>query len=122
MEEGWMSALLMISGSRTEKEARKIAKTLVEGRLAACVNIIPRVNSFFYWEGKLCVEREAMILIKTTSKKSKIIMNKIKEVHSYEVPEIVFLEVDGGEKKYLEWVNKMVGGKKILTKMFKGVK
>ncbi|MGD0627156.1 MAG: divalent-cation tolerance protein CutA [Thermodesulfobacteriota bacterium] len=122
MEEGWMSALLMISGSRTEKEARKIAKTLVEGRLAACVNIIPRVNSFFYWEGKLCVEREAMILIKTTSKKSKVIMNKIKEVHSYEVPEIVFLEVDGGEKKYLEWVNKMVGGKKILTKMFKGVK
>ncbi len=117
-----MSALLMISGSRTEKEARKIAKTLVEGRLAACVNIIPRVTSFFYWEGKLCVEKEAMILIKTTSKKSKIIMNKIKEAHSYEVPEIVFLKVDGGEKKYLEWVNKMVGEKKILTKMFKGVK
>ena len=104
-----MSALLMISGSRTEKEARKIAKTLVEGRLAACVNIIPRVNSFFYWEGKLCIEREAMILIKTTSEKSKIIMNKIKEIHSYKVPEILFLEVDGGEKNYLDWVKKIGG-------------
>jgi periplasmic divalent cation tolerance protein len=112
MEEGWMGAVLMISGAGTEKEARKIAKTLVEGRLAACVNIVPRVNSFFYWGGKLCVEKEAMILIKTTSQKSKIIMNKIKEVHSYEVPEIVFLEVDGGEKNYLEWVKKMVGEKK----------
>lgn len=112
-----MSVLLMISGSGTEKEARKIAKTLVEGRLAACVNIIPRVSSFFYWEGKLCVEKEAMILIKTASKNSKIIINKIKEIHSYKVPEIVFLKVDGGEKNYLEWVSKMVGEKKILTKI-----
>jgi periplasmic divalent cation tolerance protein len=107
MEGGWMSALLMISGAGTEKEARKIAKTLVEGRFAACVNVIPGINSFFYWGGKLCVEKEAMILIKTTSKKSKTIINKIKEIHSYEVPEIVFLEVDGGEKNYLEWVKKM---------------
>jgi len=104
-----MTALLMISTAPTEREARRIAKTLVEGRLAACVNIIPRVNSFFYWEGKFCSEKEAMILIKTTPQKSKIIINKIKEIHSYKVPEIVFLEVDGGEKNYLEWVNKIVG-------------
>ncbi len=103
-----MRVLLMISGAPTEKEAQKIAKTLVEGKLAACVNVIPRVNSFFFWEGKLCVEKEAMILIKTTRKKSKIIINKIKEIHSYKVPEMVFLEVDGGEKNYLDWVNKFV--------------
>jgi len=107
-----MRTVLMISGAPTENEARKIAKILVEGRLAACVNIIPRVNSFFYWEGKFCSEKEAMILIKTTPQKSKIIINKIKEIHSYKVPEIVFLEVDGGEKNYLEWVNKIVGQKK----------
>ncbi len=103
-----MRAFLMISGAPTEKEAEKIAQTLVEGRLAACVNIIPRVNSFFYWEGKLCREKEAMILIKTTSQKSRIIMNKIKKVHSYKVPEIVFLKVDGGEKNYLDWVKRVI--------------
>ena len=114
-----MRAVLMISGAPTEKEARKIAKTLVEGRLAACVNIIPRVNSFFYWEGKFCLEKEAMILIKTTLEKSRIIINKIKEIHSYKVPEIVFLEVDGGEKNYLDWVKRTLGQKKILTKIAK---
>jgi len=103
-----MTAHLMISGAPTEKEARKIAKTLVEERLAACVNIIPKVNSFFHWEGKLCVEKEAMILIKTTPQKCKIIINKIKEMHSYKVPEIVFLEVDGGERNYLDWVKKVL--------------
>jgi periplasmic divalent cation tolerance protein len=119
MEGGWMSALLMISGAATEKEARKIAKTLVEGRFAACVNVIPGINSFFYWGGKLCVEKEAMILIKTTLEKSRIIINKIKEIHSYKVPEIVFLEVDGGEKNYLDWVKRTLGQKKILTKIAK---
>jgi len=99
----------MISAAPTERDARKIAKTLVEGRLAACINIIPRVNSFFYWEGKFCAEKEAMILIKTTRQKSKIIINKIKEIHSYKVPEVIFLEVDGGEKNYLDWVNKILG-------------
>lgn len=111
-----MRALLMISGAPTEKEAGKIAKTLVEGRLAACVNIIPRVNSFFYWEGKLCIEKEVMILIKTTRKKLKIIMHKIKEIHSYKVPEILFLEVDGGEKNYLDWVKKNSSIKKNIDK------
>jgi periplasmic divalent cation tolerance protein len=112
MEEGWMRAVLMISSAPSEKEGRRIAKTLVEGKLAACVNIIPRVNSFFYWEGKFCVEKESMIFIKTTLQKSKIIINKIKEIHSYKVPEIAFLEVDGGEKNYLDWMKKVLQQKK----------
>ena len=107
-----MTALLMISTAPTEREARRIAKTLVEGRLAACVNIIPRVNSFFFWEGKLCAEKEAMIFIKTTLQESKKIINKIKEIHSYKVPEIIYLEVDGGEKNYLNWVKKILAQKK----------
>jgi periplasmic divalent cation tolerance protein len=107
MEEGWMSAILMISTAGTEKEARKIAKTLVEGGLVACANVIPGVSSFFYWEGKFCEEKEALILIKSIRRKSKKIINKIKEMHRYEIPEIVLLEVDGGEKKYLEWVHKL---------------
>jgi periplasmic divalent cation tolerance protein len=107
-----MSALLMISTAGSEKEARKIAKELVEARLAACANIIPGVTSLFYWEGKLCQEKEAMILIKTAQGKSTEIKNKIKRIHSYEIPEMLFFRVDAGEKKYLQWVSRMVGGKR----------
>jgi periplasmic divalent cation tolerance protein len=107
MEVGWMSAILVISTAGTEQEARKIAKILVEERLAACVNVISGVSSFFYWQGKFCEEKEAWLLIKSVSRKFKKIINKIKEIHSYQTPEILFLEVDGGEKKYLEWVNRL---------------
>jgi periplasmic divalent cation tolerance protein len=103
-----MDALLMISTTGSEKEARKIARSLVEERLAACANVIPGVRSFFYWEGRLCQEKEALILIKTVNNKARKIMDKIKKIHSYEVPEIIFFRVDMGEKNYLKWVKKMV--------------
>ena len=103
-----MDTLWMISTTGSEKEARKIARSLVEERLAACANVIPGVRSFFYWEGRLCQEKEALILIKTMNSKAKKIMDKIKKIHSYEVPEIIFFRVDMGEKNYLKWVEKMV--------------
>jgi len=103
-----MDALLMISTTGSEKEARKIARSLVEERLAACANVSPGVRSFFYWEGRLCQEKEALILIKTVNNKARKIMDKIKKIHSYEVPEIIFFRVDMGEKNYLKWVKKMV--------------
>lgn len=103
-----MDALLVISTAGSEKEARRVARNLVEDRLAACVNVIPGISSFFYWEGKLCQEKEALILIKTVDNKSKKIINKIKKIHSYEVPEMIFLRVDGGEKNYLKWLKEIV--------------
>jgi periplasmic divalent cation tolerance protein len=103
-----MDTLLMISTTGSEKEARKIARSLVEERLAACANVIPGVRSFFYWEGRLCQEKEALILIKTVNNKARKIMDKIKKIHRYEVPEIIFFRVDMGEKNYLKWVKKMV--------------
>ena len=107
-----MGVLLMISTAGSEKEARKIAQKLVEARLAACVNIIPGVTSLFYWEGKLCQERETMIFIKTSGGRYREIINKIKEIHSYEVPEMLFFRVDAGEKRYLQWMSGMVGDKR----------
>jgi periplasmic divalent cation tolerance protein len=103
-----MYALLMISTTGSEKEARRVARSLVEERLAACANVIPGVCSFFFWKGRLCQEREALILIKTMSRKAKKIIDKIKKIHSYDVPEIIFFRVDRGEKNYLKWVEKMV--------------
>lgn len=103
-----MDGLVMISTAGSEKEARRIARILVEDRLAACANVIPGVTSFFFWGGKFCREKEALIVVKTVEKRSKEIINKIKKVHSYEVPEIIFLKVHEGEKNYLNWLNKMV--------------
>jgi len=98
----------MISTAGSEKEARKVARILVEERLAACANVIPGVRSFFYWKGRLCREKEALILVKTVNNQAKRIIDKIKEIHSYEVPEIIFFRVDKGEKNYLKWVEKMM--------------
>jgi periplasmic divalent cation tolerance protein len=76
----------------------------VENGLTACVNVVPGVNSFFLWQGKRCLEKEVILFGKTTKAQKAAIINKIKDLHSYELPEILFLNVEGGEKKYLEWV------------------
>ena len=102
-----MGFVLMIS-TAPEREASQIGQALVTAGLAACVNIIRGVSSIFRWQGKLCREKEALLLIKTTSARSQKIINKIKEIHSYEVPEIIFFRVDGGEEKYLKWVNDLL--------------
>lgn len=104
-------AIVVISTASSEKEGGKIAQHLVEKKLAACVSVIPRVKSFFYWEGKLCQEKEAMLFIKTVEGKLKRLINEIKKIHSYEVPEIIFLKVDGGEKDYLQWIEKALAEK-----------
>jgi len=107
-----MKTLVVISTAGSEKEGWKIAQKLVESKLAACVNVIPKVTSFFYWEGKLCQAQEVVLLIKTIQKQLKKIINEIKKIHSYEMPEVISLQVDGGEEGYLKWVNKMLAGKK----------
>jgi len=108
-----MRTWVVISTAASEKEGWRIAQKLVEGKLAACVNVIPKVTSFFYWKGKLCREREVIILIKTIQSQLNKLINEIKKIHSYEVPEVISLHVDRGEERYLQWVNKTLAGKKI---------
>jgi len=108
-----MKAFVVISTAGSEKEGWKIAQQLVEAKLAACVNVIPKVTSFFYWEGKICQEQEAILLIKTIQRHLKKIIKEIKVIHSYEVPEVISLQIDTGEEKYLKWINEMLAGGKI---------
>jgi periplasmic divalent cation tolerance protein len=102
-----MKTLVVISSAGSEKEGWKIGQKLVESRLAACVNVIPKVKSFFYWGGKVRREQEVILVIKTMQKQLKKIIKEINKTHSYEVPEIISLRVDGGEEKYLKWVRRM---------------
>ncbi|MCX7886631.1 MAG: divalent cation tolerance protein CutA [Verrucomicrobiae bacterium] len=91
------------------EEARKLAQTVLEAKLAACVNIVSAVESHYWWEGKLEQAAECLLLVKTTAEKTDPLMRAIKAAHSYQVPEIIFVPVARGERRYLKWVQTVVG-------------
>ena len=94
--------ILVTAGS--EGEAEKIAQTLVEERLAACVNIISPIRSIYRWEGKTQDDREWLLVIKTERKHFADVEARVKSLHSYQVPEVIALPVVDGSERYLEWV------------------
>jgi len=87
-----------------EGEAERIARVLLEERLAACCNVLPGVVSHFRWKGKIEREAEALILVKTTREVSRDLVAKVREIHTYDVPEVVLLDVGEGLEEYLQWV------------------
>jgi periplasmic divalent cation tolerance protein len=95
--------VLITAGS--EEEANKIARSLVKEKKAACVNIVPGVNSLFHWKGKIDSARESLLLVKTRAPLLPEIISLVKETHSYEVPEIIALPIIGGSEEYLEWLD-----------------
>ena len=97
---------LVTCSSRTE--ARRVARTLLAKKLAACVNIVGGLESHYWWRGKLESARECLLLIKTTRARMGGITSAVKTVHSYEVPEVIFLPVVEGERKYLKWIRSSV--------------
>src|SRR3990167_7706732 len=100
-----MGNIIVLITAANKREARKIARRLVEGKLAACVNIIPAVNSLFRWQGKIDKTKEVLLIAKTKLSAFKKIVTLVKRLHSYQVPEIIALPIIAGEKKYLEWLN-----------------
>lgn len=89
------------------EESEKIARLLVEERLAACVNVAD-VKSHFRWKGELCEDREALLIIKTEKSKVDMIITRIKEVHSYELPEIIAIPIVAGYDTYLAWIGEQL--------------
>ena len=102
MEENAKVVILITTS--TYEEAHKISDVLLTQRKAACVNIVPRVNSFFWWQGKIDSEQECLLVAKTKASLLDEIVNLVREVHSYEVPEIIALPIVGGNQDYLEWM------------------
>ena len=100
--------LLVLTTSGSESEAQKIALELVERRLAACVNIVPKIQSVYRWEGKVESAEEYLLLIKTTQALSSKVQSTIRELHSYELPECILVSVDGGSSEYLKWIEESV--------------
>ena len=94
----------------TRAAARRLAAALVTRRLAACVNILPGVESIFWWEGKMSRSREALLLLKTTKARLGTLTRAILTLHPYEVPEVIAVPVTAGHGAYLRWVASSVSG------------
>ena len=92
----------------TQEEAQKIAGVLLERRKTACVNIVPSVDSHYWWEGKLETDREALLIIKTRAALVDELVDLVKEIHPYDVPEVIALPIVGGNRDYLEWLDREV--------------
>jgi|SRR5690348_10466681 periplasmic divalent cation tolerance protein len=101
--------VLVLTTAGNEGEAQKIAQELVERRLAACVNIIPRVQSIYRWEGKVETAEEFLLVIKTTKTRSADVKVAIRELHSYDLPECVVVSMEDGSAEYLKWIEESVG-------------
>jgi periplasmic divalent cation tolerance protein len=94
----------------SQEEGRQIARSLVERRLAACVNLVPQIESVYQWKGKIETSQEWMLVIKTTSGVVGLLRDAVDELNSYEVPEFLVLAVEGGSAGYLNWIGESVGG------------
>lgn len=99
-----MHIVIFVTASNKE-EAEKIARALVENKLAACVNTVGGIKSVFWWEGKLDSANEVLLIIKSKKSKLSRIITLVKSLHSYQVPEIIALPIIAGEKKYLRWLD-----------------
>lgn len=97
-----ISIVLVTAGS--EEEASRIGHALVEEKLAACANIIPRIRSIYRWKGDIHNDEEYLMIIKTRTSLFPALKKRVREIHSYEVPEIIAFSVSQGHTDYLDWV------------------
>jgi periplasmic divalent cation tolerance protein len=98
--------ILSTTGSR--EEARKIARALVERKLAACVNIVGPIESVYRWKGAVETSEEFLLIVKTKGAASERVRDLIRTLHSYELPECVELAIEDGLPQYLEWIGESV--------------
>lgn len=96
---------VVLSTAGTESEARAIARALVGRGLAACVNVVPGVRSIYRWKEEIHDEAEWLLVVKTRKDRFEEIRDAIRKLHSYERPEVVFLDLAGGDADYLRWID-----------------
>jgi len=99
-----MAAAVVLTTVGTEEEATRLARELVCRRHAACVNLVPGIKSIYRWGGKVCSDTEYLLVVKTLKSELPAVEAAIRELHSYELPEILALEVSQSESGFLGWI------------------
>lgn len=99
-----MQAIVVMTTVGTEEQANLIAREIVARRQAACVNILPGVRSIYRWKGRICKDGELLLIVKTLEGEIEGVTATIRELHSYELPEILSFRVDHGEPGFLSWI------------------
>ena len=99
-----MDGIIVLTTADSTETAERIARGLVEAGLAACVNIVPGIRSVYRWKGKVCDEAELLLIVKTVRARFEGVRLKVRELHTYELPEVVAVGIDGGDPQYLRWL------------------
>jgi periplasmic divalent cation tolerance protein len=102
--------IVVLSTCGSEEEAVRIAKKLIEGHIAACVNLVPRIRSFYRWQGKLEDSAEWLLVIKTSRARFAALRTVLEAAHSYELPEVLALPIVDGSPNYLAWLDTELDG------------
>ncbi|XP_046404406.1 protein CutA homolog isoform X2 [Ischnura elegans] len=92
----------------SEEVAKKLAKGIVSGKLAACVNIIPKVTSIYEWKGEISEDAEVLMMVKTRTSRVEQLVEFIRKNHPYELPEVISLPIQKGNPPYLDWISEIV--------------
>ena len=101
---GSMRPIVVLTTVGTEEQAYEIAHEIVARRQAACVNVLPGIRSIYRWKGKICKDGELLLVVKTVEREFEGVSATIRELHSYELPEILSFHVADGEPNFLEWL------------------
>jgi len=104
-----IDAVIVLTTIGSAEQAQVIARTLVDERLAACVNLLPDMTSVYRWEGAVQEDRERQLVIKTTREKIDALRERLHELHTYDVPEFLVLSVENGSSAYLHWMSESTG-------------
>ena len=103
-------AIIILSTAGGDEPATRIARHLVENKLAACVNVVPHVRSVYHWKGKMAQDEEALLIVKTRAALYERVRQAIKEIHTYEMPEVIAFDISRGDPDILAWIRESTQG------------
>jgi periplasmic divalent cation tolerance protein len=109
MLEATSTARIVLTTVASAEDAARLGRTLVEERLAACATVIPIAHSIFCWQSKIESSDETLLLLKTATDQLPALESRLRELHSYEIPEFLVIEIESGSESYLKWLRENLG-------------
>ncbi|MEE9369087.1 MAG: divalent-cation tolerance protein CutA [Pontiella sp.] len=100
-----MKSFFIYVTAQDDAEAKRIARAVVEERLAACANVLGSIQSVYWWDGKVCEDNEVALVLKTSDLRKSELIERIKELHSYDIPCITCLPIVDGNSDFLKWIS-----------------